>query len=314
MLQQKSKTKGDKAELIFYISLIAFPLIQVLIFYFVVNFNSILLAFKDYDGDGGVYFNKQNLFVNFKRFWDELTEGGAKSIILSTLKNSVKVWFFTAFVGTFLSVLFSYYIFKKWFLAKTFKFFLFLPSVLPSILLVFVFETFVNQVIPAFANEVLDKSVESLLQGEHKIPTYIFYNVWVCFGAQLLIYTGAMGQIAPETLEAGKVDGVNSFREFFSIVIPMILPTISTFMVANLATIFTNQANLFALYGNTGSESYLNIKEGTMGFYLFDLITKPGTKIERYPYASALGILCTLVAFPLTMGVRKLLNRGADDL
>ena len=68
MLQQKSKTKGDKAELIFYISLIAFPLIQVLIFYFVVNFNSFLLAFKDYDYEVGVYFNKQDLFVNFKRF------------------------------------------------------------------------------------------------------------------------------------------------------------------------------------------------------------------------------------------------------
>ncbi len=314
MGRTKSKMKGDKAELIFYISLIALPLLQVIIFYFYVNFNSILLAFKDYDGEGGLVYNKGNLFYNFVRFWEELTADGAKSLLLAILKNSVLVWFFTAIVGTFLSVLFSYYIFKKWFLAKTFKFFLFLPSVLPSILLVFVFETFVNQVIPTFASEVLNKQVEALLIGKNKIPTYIFYNIWVGFGAQLLIYTGAMAQISPETLEAGKVDGVNSFREFFSIVVPMILPTISTFMIANLATIFTNQANLFAFYGNTGSEGKLRLKEGTMGYYLFDLITKPGTKIERYPYASALGIICTLIAFPLTMGLRKLLNKGAEDL
>ena len=199
-------------------------------------------------------------------------------------------------------------------MAKTFKFILFLPSVLPSILLVFVFEKFVNDAIPTLAKDVFSKGLEALLVNKDtRFATVVFYNVWVCFGGQLLIYTGAMGQIPPETLEAGKVDGVNTVREFFSIVIPMILPTIATFMVANLATIFTNQANFFAFYGNTGAESYISDKDGTMGYYLYDLITKPGDRLSRYPYASALGILCTLIAFPLTLGARKLLNRGNDD-
>ena len=137
------------------------------------------------------------------------------------------------------------------------------------------------------------------------MPTVLFYNVWVCFGAQILIYTGAMGQISPEILEAGKVDGVNSTREFFSIVIPMILPTVATFMIANVATIFTNQANLLAFFGTDLAPEHM-----TIGYYLYDLIADEKYKGAMYGYASAVGIICTFVAFPLTMLVKKLLNRG----
>ena len=42
----KRKFKGDKGELIFYSALVALPILQVLIFYFYVNFNSILMSFK----------------------------------------------------------------------------------------------------------------------------------------------------------------------------------------------------------------------------------------------------------------------------
>ena len=43
------KRKGDRSELLFYCALIALPILQVVIFYFYVNFNSVLMAFKSYD-------------------------------------------------------------------------------------------------------------------------------------------------------------------------------------------------------------------------------------------------------------------------
>lgn len=296
---QKRRFKGDKGELIFYSLLVALPIAQILIFYFYVNFNSITLAFKEYDGGFDFVWNPG---ANFPDLWVDI-----KSLnLLIALKNSLIVWIFTSVVGTFLAIVFAYYIYKKWALAKTFKFFLFLPSVFPSILLVSVYKFFVNNALSGptgiFGPDLLlGRGTDSLF------PTVVFYNVWICFGAQLLIYTGAMDQIAPEIIEAGQIDGVTPIREFFSIVIPMILPTISTFIIANVATLFTNQANLFAFFGG---ENVLK-QDMTIGYYLFSLVGEKGY-MDNYPYASMLGIICTLIAFPLTVLVRRLLN-GKED-
>lgn len=306
MKATNKKQKGDRGELIFYCCLVALPLLQVAIFYFYVNFNSILMAFKSYDRLSDTFY--WDFGANFSRFWQELTM--KSSILIDAFKNSFIVWLFTSVLGTVLSIVFSYYIFKKWALGKTFKFFLFLPSVLPSILLVIVFKFFVNEAIPEYISHFTGKIITPLLLGKDSLmPTILFYNVWVCFGSQLLIYTGAMDQIAPEILEAGKVDGVSCVREFVSIVVPIILPTVTTFVIANVATLFTNQANLYAFFGD--KVDYSNY---TIGYYLFVLVNnKVDYGKTMYCYASTLGIICTLIAFPLTMLIRRLLNGKEED-
>lgn len=304
MRTTKTKRTGDRADLIFYCLLIALPLLQIAIFYFYVNFNSILMAFQRY------VTLEDKFILDFKYNFTLLAQDIKNYLLIDALKNSVIVWIFTSVLGTFLSILFSYYIYKKWVVGKTFKFFLFMPSVLPSILLVSVFQFFVNEAIPGYMSELFGKTITGLLVDKDSLmPTLLFYNVWVSFGAQILIYTGAMDQISPDIMEAGKVDGVMPLQEFFLIVIPIILPTISTFLVANIAMLFSNQANLYAFFGDSnsiGPESY------TIGYYLFLLVNKAGNGKTMYTYASALGIVCTLIAFPLTLGVRKLLNRGEE--
>jgi ABC-type sugar transport system permease subunit len=294
------KRKGDTSELIFYISLIALPILQVLIFYFYVNINSFTMSFKTYDTLKDKF--EWAGLVNSERLWYELTE---TTIIKDAFINSVVVWLCTSVLCTFLCILFSYYIYKKWVLAKTFKFFLFLPSVLPGILLVIVYKFFANEALPGYIAEIFGKTVDPLLIGQKTLmPTLLFFCVFMGFGGQLLIYTGAMGQIAPEIIEAGQVDGVSAPREFFSIVLPMILPTISTFLVAQIAGLFTNQASLYSFFMDKAEfENY------TIGYYLFVLVNGTGYGKTMYTYASALGLVCTFIAFPLTLLARHFLNK-----
>ena len=84
----KKKFRGDIGELIFYSALIALPLLQIVIFYFYVNYNSIALAFKSYTFEDGFYWDFD---ANFPKFWLEL-----KSLkLLRAFKNSLIVWVFT---------------------------------------------------------------------------------------------------------------------------------------------------------------------------------------------------------------------------
>lgn len=305
----KRKKTRDVGELIFYCCLVALPLLQVAVFYFYVNLNSFAMSFQTYDRVAGTFTWDWGKF-NFTKLWQELTYPTFKqSTLWMAFVNSLYIWFLTALFGKFLAILFSYYIYKKWMFDKMFKFFLFLPSVLPGILLVLVFKFFANEAIPGYMLELFNKIIEPLLIGPKSLmPTIYFFNIWASFGAQILIYTGAMDQIAPEIIEAGEVDGVKPYQEFFFIVVPMILPTVATFMVASVAALFTNQASLYSFFGdNVDAENY------TIGYYLFELVNKSGVGKTLYTYASALGIVCTLIAFPLTLGMRRLLEGKKEE-
>ena len=58
----------------------------------------------------------------------------------------------------------------------------------------------------------------------------MFFNVFMGFGTNMLMYTGAMSSVSPSTKEAAKVDGANAWQRFKSIIIP----SIRTIAVLNL--------------------------------------------------------------------------------
>lgn len=297
-----NRTPLKKGDVLFYCLLLIIPLSQIAIFYFGVNFQSFLLAFQTRNSQGQFVFNAS---VNWNMFVHDIKT----PIFWTYVKNSFLVYIFTVLAGTVLAAIFSYYIYKRRFLSNFFKFVLFLPSLLPAILLVIMFKGFVGNGLPAYLNYIfhIDYSQELgggnifLKENNTTLIVITIYSIWISFGSQVLVYTGAMDQIPPEIIEAGKLDGTNTFTEFVHIILPSILETVGTFLIVGIASIFTNQNNLFNFYGGGGPREHY-----TMGYYLY-LLIKDGE--ANYPYASFIGLMLTLVVIPLTFGVRKLVTR-----
>ena len=136
----------------------------------------------------------------------------------------------------------------------------------------------------------------------------IIFNLWIGFGVNVLLFQGSMEGINPSVVESAQLDGVNLLQEFIYITIPMIFPTFVTFLVLGLAGIFTNQMNLFSLYG-TSADAHLQ----TFGYFLYlqalksDIIASYG--FYSYSELAALGLVLTLIVFPITFGTRKLLEK-----
>ena len=86
------------------------------------------------------------------------------------------------------------------------------------------------------------------------------------------------------------------------ITIPMIWPTITTFLIVGVAGLFTNQMCLYSFYGE--SAEYANM---TIGYYLYRETLKAG--VDRYPYLAALGLVLTVIVVPLTYLVKWLTNK-----
>ena len=130
-----NKTKGNAFnkrrvhDLIFCLLVILVPTVQFCIFYIGVNFNSVAMAFQRYeivDNKGIMVFNG---LANFKKLFNEVRYDAG---IITAFKNSLIVFLVSIGLGTTLSLFFSVYIYKGMFASKTFRVFLFLPSILSA--------------------------------------------------------------------------------------------------------------------------------------------------------------------------------------
>lgn len=275
----------------------AIPLIQFAIFYIYVNFNTILLSFQSYTDSGKYVFNQ---FANFKKVWQEVAGTG---VLLVGLKNSAILYAVGTFIGTPLTLIFSYYIYKKRPFHKTFKIMLFLPSIISSLVMTLVFLYFANYGIPAYWEKIFGKEIEGLTTSlKTRMPTILFYCVWAGFGTGMLMYSGAMNNISESMVEACHLDGASNIQEFWYVTMPGVFPTLTTFLTTSIAAFFTADMMLFAFYGDS-AEGFL----WTIGYYLF-CGTKKAT-LSDYPYYACLGLILTLIAMPFTFGLRKLLFR-----
>ena len=118
----------------------------------------------------------------------------------------------------------------------------------------------------------------------------------------MLLYSGAMGSISDSIVEAASLDGATPAREFFNITLPMIYPTIVTFLITAIAAFFTNQVNLFSFFGENAK-----LQNITLGYYLYNETQLASA--GEYPYLAAMGLCMTFIAVPVTIIIKRLLEK-----
>lgn len=295
----KNKKRKIETKWIFYGCMMALPLLQFVVFYVVVNFNSFVMAFQSYNKLEGF---QAAGFANFKRFFQEWK---TSPVIWTCIKNSL-IYFATSIVITIpLTLIFAYYIFKKFIGGEFFKVILFLPGVISSMLFVMFFKYCIDYVVPDIVQMRTGELISSpLAKNNPSFWLLLFFNLWIGFAGTILLYVNAMTQISPSILEAAKIDGASELRSFASIVIPSIWPTLVSFLVIALAGIASNQANLYSFYDR---DVHPDVQ--TLGYYQFMLVWKNGNIMDDYPYASAVGLFFTLIVAPATIIVRNLLTK-----
>jgi ABC-type sugar transport system permease subunit len=139
-----------------------------------------------------------------------------------------------------LALLFAYYICRSFKGSQFFRYMLMLPSFISPVVLVMIFTYVVEYAIPAIF------SVRSLFDGPpiQQLFVVILYNTLVGFGSGVLMYSNAMARIPVSLTEYGKLEGISPIREFFTVVLPCIYPTLETFLIIGVSQIFIDQANL----------------------------------------------------------------------
>lgn len=299
------KRKIDKPRVLFMASFLAIPIINFLIFFVYTNISSFFMAFQRpiYDGATEMYFTMENFQKVFNSFFVD-----ADGTLRTGLINTVLFYMSGMLIIMPVSILMSYFIYKKIPGYRSFRFIAYLPQIIASSALVIIFKYSLSSGGPlaAIYKAVGREYSNPLIREPGAIITLLIYNVMFGFGGNLIVYGGAMGSINAEVLEAGELDGCTWFQELIYLIIPMMWATLSTSFILGLAGILGASGPILAFtkgqYGTT-----------TLSFQIYNLVSGVNGYKDLY-YASAIGITMTVIMFPMVMALKRLVfNEGKEN-
>ena len=295
-----SKKRGQNLFLFFFL---LFPIVQFAVFYFGVNINSILLAFQKFEGNAYT-------FAGFENFATVINDIFVTGGLITAIKNSGIQFALGLIIGTPIHIMVAYAVFKKVPFSGFFKVMLFLPQMMSSMVFVICAQYLIEKGFPIIFPSLQGVNLLDTLEYS-SFWTVLLFGFWMTFAGGLVVYLGAMGSIPQEVMEYGQLEKLSSIKELWYVVVPMIFPTITTYIVVAFAGFFTNQGFFFQFFsGNASGSSPFE----TLGYVFFVKVIGNGMNegaslLDNYPYAAAGGLLFTLVCAPLTISVRMLLEK-----
>lgn len=306
--KKSAYSKFEKREFPFIYLVIAFPVLQFAVFWFYVNLDSFSLAFKDPVGDFTL--------DNFQQVWHGLTHADEYGTSLLTMMGrSFALWFISNGIVFPIALCTTYVLFRKVFGHYVFRIIYMLPSLIGGVVWVATMKQVLGNsgaliyILKSFGCHLSDAVINDglLYDSATAFPTLCVMMFLFGIAGGNAVITGAYSRIPQELFEVGKLDGLGFWREFFSVCLPCVWPTVSTLLIFSLCNMFTGEGNVF-LYTN-GEGGY---GMDTMGFYIQYLVYRLSlTSSDKLPYGypAAIGMFLTAVTLPIVLIGRNILEK-----
>jgi len=296
------KKKRKWRETGFLVSVWIYPIALFALLYVAVNIGSIMMAFQTFNTTTQQFewTTGSEIVANFRLFIDNIRNSPDLAYVF---RNSIIIYAVTMLISMPVNICVSYFLFKKIYGHEIFKILLFLPSLISSIVWVFLFRYLVEFAVPA----VFGENIHLLSNSNANVSfwTMLFFSTWIGFAGGMLIYLGSMSRISESLIEAGKIDGLTTLQELRYVALPLIYPLLSVMIITSVPGFFTNSLHIFAFYDDQAPREMY-----TLGYYLFIRVIGSDVRgFEMYPYAAAGGLLITLIVAPLTFFVKWLVER-----
>ncbi len=297
-----SKSLRTRQKRIFIIALLAVPILHWLINWIFINGQAMLMAFQNRQGDWSL--------ENFPEVFEMLFNKDLNSSFRRALINSIRTFAGAELIGVPITLTVSYFIYKKIAGHKIFRVIFYLPHIISAIVMVTAFKQLLSPLGPItalFENIGINLPEEGLLHTEATATTtIIFYVIWSGACGNILFYS-AMSRIPPEIIEVGKLEGLQLFKELIFVIMPLIWPTFSTTLILDLCNILGagGPVLLFGVRDVVEKAGAYNLP-----YWFFAQVYGGGASgLGSYGIMSCVGLCLTVVVVPLTLLIRKLLNK-----
>lgn len=255
------------------------------LFYVYPSIYGFLISLRNYDGIGKItdatFVGLQNYAKLFhdKKFW-------------SSLRNTFALWAYIVPARTFLALVLAALLNSKKILGKkVYSMVVLIPYITAVTVVAIIFRIMMTTeggIFNNLLNIIGIPNIEWLSSTSMSKISVAIMNIWRMVGYFSLVLLSGMQKIPTSVYEAAKIDGANSWKVFFKITLPLMIPEI--FFVALMSTIwiFQNVGDVMVLTqgGPIGSST-------TLVYYMY----MNAFEYSKLGYASAI----TYVLFLLLM-------------
>lgn len=274
------------------------------IVYLVINnyipMGGLVLAFKKYNYQLGMWKSPWNGLKNFKFL---VMSSDAFKMIRNTLGYNLVFIVLGTIIAIIVAILLNEV--KAVRAKKSYQTLILIPYLISSVIVSYIVFAFLSQD-NGFVNN-------TLLGAGHKISWYTepkywpfiltFVQMWKSFGYNSIIYYATIIGIDPTYYEAASIDGAGKIRQIFSVTLPCLKPTIITLTLLSVGRIFYSDFGLF--YQVPMNSGTLLDATQTIDTYVYRaLITS--NDIGR---SAAAGFLQSMLGFVLVFSANLLVNK-----
>lgn len=305
LLKNKENNKGKKSQILFLILALVIPTVHWFVFFLYVNLSSFILAFQNQVGEWS--------FVNFQYFWSQLTSPYGDTVGRAVV-NTLKYGIVSVCVILPLSVIISYFIYKKIWFYKFFRIMFFFPTIITSIILVNIYMmTLSPNGLWDMILHIFNKAVPELGYFNYNpnnlnsaTNAILIFTIWTGFGSNVVLIGSAMARVPDSVLEAAMLDGCGAGREIVQIILPLIWSTLSTLILLAF-TSFLSAGGPILLFGAPQGST-------TLSYWIFNKMYGGGEigqvgAAKNYGIVSATGMVFTVIWVPVILIVRWLMEK-----
>lgn len=308
----------------FHKTLLALPLVGILVFTVMPIVFMILVAFTNYDGSHDGYFSALFSWQGLENFRTMLswTGGGGRSY--SATFGEILTWtliwaFFATFTNYFLGMFVAMMINKKGIrVKKLWRTILVMTIAIPQFIsLLYVSKMFAKNGIVngllldlGWIEQAIDFWGSTANNGLIARVLVIVINIWIGIPYLMLIATGILMNIPQDLYESAKIDGASPWQQYSKITLPYMLFITGPYLLTQFTSNMNNFNVIYLLTGGAPTNAAASWASGNVGYtdllitWLFKITTGEDAK---YYLASVVGILVFAVVAVISLVVYNVL-------
>ena len=311
--------KGSKFKLyLFVILMLSISFIHFAIFWVYVNFDTVRLTLFRFDEITHDY-----VFYGLKNYGDVIKHTFIEKRLdeWNTFWNTFRAIIINLMILP-IALITAYAFYKKVYGEKAFRVIFYLPSIISIVVqcsaFIAMFKTYTyggqefygpyNRFFRIFGYAPQWLSV--LAEGNTMWPLIYAFCIIAGLGTNVILMSSAMLRIPSSVTEAAELDGCGFSRELFTITLPLIMPTITTWLTMLLTSVFGFVMQPMLL---TEGARGTNSKFYTIPWLIFDQVQN-GAQKANIPAAATLGIILSIIILPIVAVMRWLCNKFTPEV
>ncbi len=325
------KTRKKNKHTLFIIYGLSFSLLNFIVFWLYINVDTVVSTFdvpKEFKEVYGSFYYYKTIFKQVFLGENAAYQGAFGHTMIAMLINII---IFP------IALITAYAFYKRVYGEKFFRVVFYLPSIIAITTLAMSFRTLfidirvmsdgewydlqgpISSLIKAFGYEGKTTLTVTDTPGtfgyDNIWSLIIIFSVFTGLGTNVVLMCGAMMRIPVDVTEALRIEGCGFFREMVSVTIPMIMPTITTWLIMIVTSVFGFSIAPMLLAGLTPANAGSVARTNTIPLIIYvNICSGRGDLGEITKQAQALGVIFSLMIMPIVLLTRYLCEKFTPDI